>query len=94
LLIIRVAADHPIECDDVRIWYGGRGLPDIGMDELDSSDVPPPPRLLFGGLQEGGRRFHFAGPRYAVIQQLVVERADAPADVEEGSLGRQVRPQA
>ncbi|HTP01295.1 MAG TPA: hypothetical protein VMJ64_07970 [Anaerolineales bacterium] len=52
------------------------------MDELDSSGVPASGSFPFGGSQVGAGGVHVRRAANGVFQQLVVDGADPPTDID------------
>ena len=87
--VVGIAAHHAIQRHDI----GGRHR--IGLDrefrELETHPLrmPAPSRLVFGGCQVRRGGVDVGGRGEAVLQQHVMDRAYAPADVEQRRLGRE-----
>ena len=81
--IIRVTTDDAIEGYDVGPWQRGSHGREIGKLELNSPGVPEPRGLLGGGGKVGGRSINVGSTVEAVLQEDVMNGADAPTDVQE-----------
>src|SRR5687767_12985171 len=78
-----VTADHAIEGHDIGIGKRAGDGDEVAVHEARPCIMAATGRLLARDLEVGGRRVHVHGASHAPVEQLVVNRADAGADVEQ-----------
>ena len=81
---VRVAADDPIEGDEVGRVDGFRDRHEVARDVTDPIGMALPLGLATGGREIRSRRVDVDGCRGPCAQQLMVDGTDAATDVEDG----------
>jgi deazaflavin-dependent oxidoreductase (nitroreductase family) len=88
---VRVTADDPVERHDVGSVDGGRLSHEVALDEVDPVKQLEPARLLTSDVERRRRPVHQDSMPGSGPEQLVVDDADAAADVEDGRARGAVR---